>query len=64
MATTNTPTTIASRLKEVYPDGPTVLVPSTNELFGKRLKFRKDLAHGEKVRFDVQLSGEQGLAGI
>ena len=62
MAATNTPSTIASRLKEVYPDGPTVLVPSTNELFGKRLKFRKDLAQGEKVRFDVQLSGEQGFS--
>lgn len=61
MATTNTPTTIASRLKEVYPDGPSVLVPSANELHGKRLKFRKDLQAGEKIRFDVQLSGEQGF---
>lgn len=61
MATTNTPTTIASRLKEVYPEGPTVLVPSCNELHGKRLKFRKDLQAGEKVRFDVQLAGEQGF---
>jgi hypothetical protein len=61
MATTNTPTTLASRLKEVYPDGPTVLVPSTNELFGKRLEFRKDIEHGKKIVFDVQLSGEQGF---
>lgn len=61
MATTNTPTTLASRLKEVYPDGPTVLVPSGNELFGKRLEFRNDIPHGEKIRFDVQLSGEQGF---
>ena len=58
----NTPTTLASRLKEIYPEGPTVLVPSSNELVGKRLKFRKDIAHGEKVRFDVQLSGEQGFS--
>ena len=58
---TNTPTTLASRLKEVYPDGPSVLVPSANELHGKRLKFRKDLQAGEKARFDVQLSGEQGF---
>lgn len=61
MATTNTPTTLASRLKEVYPDGPSVLVPSANELHGKRLEFRKDLQTGEKARFDVQLSGEQGF---
>jgi hypothetical protein len=62
MATTNTPTTLASRLKEIYPEGPTVLVPASNELVGKRLKFKKDLQHGEKVRFDVQLSGEQGFS--
>jgi hypothetical protein len=59
---TNTPTTLASRLKEIYPEGPTVLVPAANELVGKRLKFKKDLQHGEKVRFDVQLSGEQGFS--
>jgi len=62
MATTNTPTTLASRLKEIYPDGPTQLVPAANELVGKRLKFKKELQHGEKVRFDVQLSGEQGFS--
>jgi hypothetical protein len=61
MSATNTPTTLASRLKEVYPQGPTVLVPSTNELFGKRLEFRKDIEHGKKIVFDVQLSGEQGF---
>lgn len=61
MATTNTPTTLVSRLKEVYPEGPTVLVPSGNELFGKRLEFRKDLENGKKTVFDVQLSGEQGF---
>jgi hypothetical protein len=58
----NTPTTLASRLKEVYPEGPSVLVPNANELHGKRLKFRKDIAQGEKIRFDVQLSGEQGFS--
>lgn len=62
MAATNTPATLASRLKEVYPEGPTVLVPAGNELHGKRLKFRKDLIQGEKIRFDVQLSGEQGFS--
>lgn len=61
MASTNTPSTLASRLKEVYPEGPSVLVPSCNELHGKRLKFRKDLQIGELARFDVQLSGEQGF---
>jgi len=61
MATTNTPATLASRLKEVYPDGPTVLVPAVNELHGKRLKFRKDIMLGEQARFDIQLSGEQGF---
>jgi len=56
MATTNTPATLASRLKEVYPDGPTVLVPAVNELHGKRLKFRKDIQLGQQARFDIQLS--------
>lgn len=59
---TNTPTTIASRLKEVYPEGITSLVPSANELVGKRLKFRKDLQQGELVRFDVSLGLEQGFS--
>jgi len=62
MPATNTPTTLASRLKEIYPDGPTQLVPAANELFGKRLEFRKDIPAGEKIRFDVQLSGEQGFS--
>jgi hypothetical protein len=59
---TNTPTTIASRLKEIYPDGITQLVPSSNVLVGGKLKFRKDLVQGELVRFDVQLAGEQGFS--
>jgi len=62
MAAANTPTTLASRLKEVYPDGPSSLVPACNELFGKRLEFRKDLEAGKKVVFDVQLSNEQGFS--
>jgi hypothetical protein len=61
MATTNTPSTLASRLKEIYPEGPTQLVPSANELFGKRLEFRKDIEHGKQIIFDVQLSNEQGF---
>ena len=59
---TNTPTTIASRLKEVYPEGITQLVPSSNVLVGGKMKFRKDLVQGEVVRFDVQLAGEQGFS--
>ena len=59
---TNTPTTLASRLKEIYPEGPSMIVPAANELFGKRLKMRKDMQLGEKARFDVQLSGEQGFS--
>jgi len=61
MTASNTPTTLASRLKEIYPKGPTELVPAANELFGKRLEFRKDIEHGKKIVFDVQLSGEQGF---
>lgn len=58
---TNTPATLSSRLKEIYPDGPSTIVPKTNELFGKRLEFRKDLEHGKQIVFDVQLSNEQGF---
>ena len=61
MATTNTPTTLASRLKEVYADGPSSLVPNSTVL-QKRLKFKAELVHGEKVRFDVQLSTENGIS--
>lgn len=61
MATTNTPTTLASRLKEVYPNGISSIVPAANELYGKRLKFRKDLEHGKKIVFDVNLAPEQGF---
>lgn len=58
---TNTPTSLASRLKEVYADGPSQIVPAANELFGKRLEFRKELELGKAAIFDVQLSGEQGF---
>jgi hypothetical protein len=57
----NTPTTLASRLKEIYPNGITQLVPKANELYGKRIKFRKDLEHGKKIVFDVNLAPEQGF---
>lgn len=61
MAAVNTPTTLASRLKEVYSDGITQLIPSSNELVGKRLKFKKELELGKQAVFDVQLSHEQGF---
>lgn len=61
MATVNTTTTLASRLKTVYPDGVTQLVPSSTELM-KRLKFKKDLSPGEQAQFDVQVSHELGFS--
>jgi hypothetical protein len=61
MAVTNTTSTIASRLKEVYNNGITQLVPTSNELVGKRLKFKKELELGKSAIFDVQLSHENGF---
>lgn len=60
MAATNTPTTLASRLKNVYADGITSIIPNSTELM-KRLKFRKELELGKKAVFDVQLSHEHGF---
>jgi hypothetical protein len=60
MAVTNTPTTLASRLKNVYADGITSIIPNSTELM-KRLKFRKELELGKKAVFDVQLSHEHGF---
>jgi hypothetical protein len=61
MATVNTTTTLASRLKTVYPNGITQLVPSSTELM-KRLKFKKELSPGEQAQFDVQLTHELGFS--
>lgn len=61
MATTNTKATLSSRLKEQYPGGITNVIPSKCELM-KRLKFRNDVAPGEKARFDVQLDHEGGFS--
>lgn len=61
MAVTNTPTTLASRLKTQYPDGITSLVPKSTVLVD-RIKFRKDIVPGDKVRFDVQLNHELGFS--
>ena len=57
---TNTPTTLVSRLKEVYPNGITQLVPTSTQLM-RRIAFKEDLTTGEKARFDVQLSHENGF---
>ena len=61
MAAVNSPSTLVSRLKEVYPSGPSNLIPNSTEL-QKRLKFRNDIGHGEHVRFDVQLTHEHGFS--
>jgi hypothetical protein len=60
MATTNTTTTLAARLKNVYADGITSIIPNSAELM-RRLKFRKELELGKKAVFDVQLSHEHGF---
>lgn len=60
MAVTNSPSTLASRLKSVYADGINNLIPSSAELM-KRLKFKKELELGKEAVFDVQLSHEHGF---
>jgi len=59
--TPNTPTSLASRLKQRYAKGISSLVPVDNYL-KRNITFRKDLAPGEAARFDVQLSLEQGFS--
>lgn len=61
MATTSTPTTLASRLKERYKDGISNLIPTSTVLL-RKFKFKEDLAPGEKARFDIQLDHEQGFS--
>lgn len=61
MATTNTPTTIAAYLKEVYDGDITQLVPKSTP-FLKRAKFKQDMEPGEKAVFSVQLSHEAGFS--
>lgn len=60
MATTNTPTTLASRLKEQFNGEISTLVPGTVKL-GK-LKFRADIELGKSANFDCQLSDELGFS--
>lgn len=60
MAATNTPTTLVSRLREVYPEGITEIIPNSTILIDQ-LKFKSELAPGEKARFDVQTDHENGF---
>lgn len=60
MATVNTTTTLASRLKQVYAEGINNIIPTSTELM-KRLKFKKELELGKEAVIDVQLSHEHGF---
>ena len=55
----NTPTTLASRLKEQFNGDISQLVPGSAELV--KLKFRRDIELGKSAIFDVQLSDELGF---
>lgn len=55
----NTPTTLASRLKEQFNGEISQLVPGAAELV--KLKFRRDVELGKSAVFDVQLSDELGF---
>lgn len=61
MATTNSKSTLGSRLKERYPDGISQLVPVVNYL-KRSIPFKAELAPGEKARFDVQMCLENGFS--
>lgn len=56
----NTPTTLASRLKEQFNNDISSLVPGESVLVG--LKFRQDIELGKAAIFDVQLSDELGFS--
>jgi len=55
----NTPTTLASRLKEQFNGDISQLVPGSAELV--KLKFRRDIELGKSAVFDCQLSDELGF---
>lgn len=56
----NTPATLASRLKEQYNGAISNLVPGETVLV--KLKFREEIALGKSAEFDVQLSDELGFS--
>ena len=56
----NTPTSLASRLKQRYNKGITNIIPTTADIL-KRCEFRQDLKNGASAEFDVQLTPELGF---
>lgn len=56
----NTPTSLASRLKQRYANGITNIIPMPSDLM-KRLQFRADLSPGASAEFDIQLAPELGF---
>lgn len=56
----NTPTSLASRLKQRYNKGITNIIPMPSDLM-KRLQFRNDLSPGASAEFDIQLAPELGF---
>ena len=61
MAVTNTPTTLASRLKQRFNKEVTTIIPAVSDL-QRRLKFKKDMELGSSAEFDVTLAPEQGFS--
>lgn len=57
----NTPTTLASRLKQRFNKDVSQLVPESSDM-QRRLDFRKDIEPGASAEFDVQLSHEAGFS--
>lgn len=57
----NTPTTLASRLKQRFNKEVSEIVPVTADL-QRRVEFRKDLEPGASAEFDVQLTHESGFS--
>lgn len=56
----NTPTSLASRLKQRFNKGVTNIIPMPSDLM-RRLQFRNDLSPGASAEFDVQLAPELGF---
>lgn len=57
----NTPTTLASRLKQKFNKEISDIIPLQAD-FQRRVEFRKDLESGASSEFDVQLSHEAGFS--
>lgn len=61
MSAQNTPTTLASRLKQRFNKEVSDIVPEVSDL-QRRLEFRQDVELGASAEFDVQLSHEAGFS--